>query len=462
MSYDFDLFIIGGGSGGVRAGRIAAGHGARVAMAEEYRMGGTCVIRGCVPKKLLVYASHFGEMAEDGAGYGWTFGAHDFNWQTLIANKDKEIDRLEAAYAGTMARAGVDVFRARAQILDAHRIEMPGLSKCVTAKHTLIATGGRPVRPADLIGVEHTITSNEVFDLKEMPRRLVILGGGYVAVEFAGVFHGLGAHVTQIYRGPKFLRGFDDDLRDGLAKAMIARGIDLRLDTKVARIERDGDLRRVFLDDGQVIEADQVLIALGRDANVEGLGLEKAGITQKPNGAIKVDEYSTTSQPHIFAVGDVTDRLALTPVAIAEGHAFADTLFGNKPRKVDHTNVATAVFSQPPIGTVGMGEGEALEKGHRLDIYSAEFRPMFHTMTGRQEKVMMKLVVDADTDKVLGCHILGSDAAEIIQAVAIAIKMGATKADFDATIAVHPTAGEELVTMRQKTKAGISLESLKA
>ncbi len=457
MRFDYDLFVIGGGSGGVRAGRIAAGHGAKTAMAEEYRMGGTCVIRGCVPKKLMVYASHFGELAEDAAGYGWTFGEHSFDWPTLISNKDKEINRLESAYAGTMARAGVEVFKARAHLADPHTIAMPGIGRTLTAKHILVATGGSPVRPASLEGVEHTITSNEVFDLPEMPRRIVIMGGGYIAVEFAGIFHGLGAQVTQIYRGPKFLRGFDDDLRDGLARAMTARGIDLRLDTKVKRIERHGDLRRVILEDGSAIDADQVLIALGRDPNVQGLGLDKVGISQKANGAIIVDEYSTTSVPHIYAVGDVTDRLALTPVAIAEGHAFADTVFGGKARKADHTNVATAVFSQPPIGTIGLGEQDALAKGHRLDIYMAEFRPMFHTMTGRAEKVMMKLVVDADSDRMLGVHILGSDAAEIIQAVAIAVKMGATKADFDATVAVHPTAGEELVTMRQKTRSGITL-----
>jgi glutathione reductase (NADPH) len=404
----------------------------------------------------MVYASHFGELAQDSENYGWTIDVKGFDWNRLIASKDKEIARLEAAYGTTLAKAGVETIAARAEILDPHTISLPSLGRTIRARHILIATGGRPVLRQNLPGVEHTITSNEVFHLPTMPKRIAILGGGYVAVEFAGIFHGLGAHVTQIYRGPKFLRGFDDDLRDGLAQAMVDRGIDLKLNTGVAAIERVGDERIVTLDSGEKIIVDQVLSALGREPNVHGLGLEPAGVATKPNGAIIVDDYSRTNVENIYAVGDVTDRLALTPIAIAEGHAFADTVFGNRPRTISHSNVATAVFSQPPIGTIGLGEQEALDLGHRLDIYSASFRPMIHTITGRADKVMMKLVVDADTDRVLGCHILGSDAGEIIQAVAIAIKMGATKADFDATIAVHPTAAEELVTMRQKSKAGIS------
>jgi glutathione reductase (NADPH) len=456
MTYDFDLFVIGGGSGGVRAARISAGYGAKVGLAEEYRLGGTCVIRGCVPKKLMVYAAHFSDLFEDAAGYGWQVGSRTFDWPTLIANKDKEIARLEAAYAGTLERAGVETFASRAEILDQHNLILTATGQRISAERILIATGGHPSRPKDLIGIEHTITSNEVFHLPEFPKRIAILGGGYVAVEFAGIFHGLGSQVTQIYRGEKFLRGFDDDLRQGLADAMTGHGIDLRFNTHVQSIEAVGDMKRLTLPDGTTLEVDQVLIALGREPNVMGLGLDRVGIVQKANGAIAVDDYSQTNVENIYAVGDVTDRLALTPIAIAEGHAFADTVFGGRKRMADHRNVATAVFSHPPIGTIGLGEAEALAAGHRLDIYSTSFRPMFHTMTGRPEKIFMKLVVDADSDVVLGCHILGSEAGEIIQMAAIAIKMGAKKSDFDATVAVHPTAAEEFVTMRQKSKAGIS------
>lgn len=454
--FDYDLFVIGGGSGGVRAARIAAGHGARVGLAEEYRLGGTCVIRGCVPKKLLVYASHFAETFEDAAGYGWTVPEARFNWSRLIANKDKEIARLEAAYGATLANAGVTVHKSRAVMVAPHRVRLVAENREVTARYVLIATGGWPDRPVDLPGAEHTITSNEAFHLPDLPKRVAVLGGGYIAVEFAGVFHGLGAKVTQVHRGPLLLRGFDEDLRQGLTEAMGHRGIDLRLQTGVAGIEAEGDLRHVTLTNGERFTVDAVLVALGRRPNVQGLGLSEIGVALRADGAVMVDEWSRTNLGHVYAVGDVTDRLLLTPIAIAEGHAFADTVFGHKPRRVDYRDVATAVFSTPQIGTVGLSEERALSLGHTIDVYKARFRPMLHTMTGRAETVMMKLVVDSDTDRVLGVHLLGSEAGEIIQAIAIAVKMGAKKADFDATIPVHPTAAEELVTMRTKHKARLA------
>jgi glutathione reductase (NADPH) len=447
--YDFDLFVIGGGSGGVRAARIAAQHGARVGVAEEYRFGGTCVIRGCVPKKLLVYASRFRDEFEDARGFGWSVGASRFDWPTLIANKDAEIARLEGIYRRNVEGAGAQVFATRATLLDARTVHLAAGGRKVTAGKILIATGGYPVVPA-VPGVEHAITSNEAFDLPALPESILIVGGGYIAVEFAGIFAGLGARTTLLYRGPKILRGFDDDLREGVTEEMRKRGIDVRVITEVAAIEKAGSHLAVTLSDGSRAETGAVMFATGRAPNTRGLGLEAAGVKLGPLGEIEVDEWSQSSVPGIFAVGDVTNRINLTPVAIREGHAFADTQFGNRPTSVDHDLVPTAVFSTPEIGTVGLPEDAARERHPNLDVYKARFRPMKHTLSGRDEQMLMKLLVDGETDKVVGCHIMGPDAAEMVQIAAIALKMGATKADFDATMALHPTAAEELVTLRTK------------
>ncbi|MEW5962477.1 MAG: glutathione-disulfide reductase [Pseudomonadota bacterium] len=447
--HDFDLLVIGGGSGGVRAARIAAGHGARVALAEEYRMGGTCVIRGCVPKKLLVYASRFADDLEDMAGFGWTVEAARFDWPALIAAKDKEIARLEGLYAGTLARAGVIVFRDRAVLDGPTRVRLVRERKLVSAGTILIATGAAPHLGDPFPGIEHCITSNEAFHLAELPRRVVVAGGGYIALEFAGIFAGLGAETTVVYRGEKVLRGFDMDLRDALARAYGERGIRILTGRTFAAVEKTPDGLVTVLDDGTRIEADAVMLAIGRRPNVAELGLEAAGVTCGWNGHIVVDRDFRSSVPSIFAVGDVTDRFNLTPVAIREGHVFADTQFGPTPRVMDHALIPTAVFSTPEIGTVGLPEHLAAERAERLDIYKAEFRPMKATLAGRNERMLMKLVVDAASDKVLGCHVLGPDAAEIVQMAAIAMRMGATKADFDATMALHPSAAEELVTMRE-------------
>lgn len=447
---DVDLFIIGAGSGGVRAGRIAAGYGARVMVAEEYRVGGTCVIRGCVPKKLLVYASRFRHEFEDAAGFGWSVPEHVFDWATLIKNKDKEIDRLEGAYANTLQKAGVEIVRTRAVIVDPHTIRLATGGE-VNAKHILIATGGAPFAGPPIPGIEHVVSSNEAFHLPALPQRILVQGGGYIAVEFAGIFAGLGAQVTLVYRGENILRGFDDDVRTHLRHEMERRGIRVICGRTVAEVTHTGVAHPVKLSDGQWIDVDKVMFATGRKPNVAGLGLEKAGVKLAANGGIAVDEFSRTSVPHIYAVGDVTNRVNLTPVAIREGHAFADTVFGNKPTKVDHANVPTAVFSEPEVGVVGLTETQAREKYPRVDIYKTTFRPMKATLSGRETRVLMKLVVDGTTDRMLGCHIVGEAAAEMIQAVAIAVKMGATKADFDATMALHPTAAEELVTMRTPT-----------
>jgi glutathione reductase (NADPH) len=448
--YDVDLFVIGGGSGGVRAARIAAGHGARVMVAEEYRLGGTCVIRGCVPKKLLVYASRFRGEFEDAAGFGWTVSQISFDWATLIANKDREIARLEAAYGATLNKAGAKVVKTRAVLADAHTVQLASGER-VRAAHILIATGGAPSYGDPIPGIEHAITSNEAFHLAEMPRRVVIQGGGYIAVEFAGIFAGLGSHVTLIYRGENILRGFDDDVRQHLRVEMEARGIKVITGCKVAAIEQAGPHYSVRLSGGNHVTADRVMFATGRHPNVAKLGLDKARVEIAKNGGIAVDEYSRTSAPNIYAVGDVTNRINLTPVAIREGHAFADTVFGGKSVKVDHANVPTAVFSEPEIGTVGLTETQARERLARTDIYKAMFRPMKATLSGRDTSILMKLVVDGSTDRVVGCHVVGEGAAEMAQVAAIAVKMGATKADFDATMALHPTAAEELVTMRNKT-----------
>lgn len=449
--YDYDLFVIGAGSGGVRAARIASGHGARVAIAEEDRYGGTCVIRGCVPKKILVYASRFRDDFNDSAGFGWSFdGDAKFDWKKLIANKDKEIDRLEGIYKGILERNKVEAYSERAELEDAHTIRLVRSGRTVTADKILIATGGRVSYDVGLPGVEHVISSNEVFHLKEFPQRVVIAGGGYIAVEFASIFAGLGAKTTLVYRREKILRGFDEDMRNGLTDAMKGRGIEFVTDAVFTKIEKHASGLKGTLSTGDVLEADQIMFAIGRDPNTKGLGLEKANVELGARGEVKVSADSQSSVANIYAVGDVTNRVTLTPVAIREGHAFADSVFGQSPRAVDHTCIATAVFSTPEIGTVGLTEHEARATYGDVDIYKSTFRPMRGTISGSPERMIMKLIVNPADQKILGCHILGPDAGEIIQVVGITMKMGATKDDFDATIALHPSAAEELVTMREK------------
>jgi glutathione reductase (NADPH) len=448
--YDFDLFVIGGGSGGVRAGRIAAGYGARVAVAEEYRYGGTCVIRGCVPKKLLVYGSEFSHAFEDAAGFGWSVGERRFDWSAMIAAKDKEIGRLEKIYRGLFENAGAKTFDGRATLKDAHTVLIN--DKPVTAGTILIATGGHPVKPA-IPGAELMITSNEAFHLKQMPKRIIVIGGGYIACEFAGIFNGFGAKVTQLYRGEQILRGFDHDIRSHLAGELVKSGIDLKLKTDVTKIETVAGGLLAHLTDGSTMEVDAVMAATGRKPNTDGLGLEAVGVKTDADGAVVVDAYSRSSVENIYAVGDVTNRINLTPVAIREGHAFADTVFGNKPRKADHNDVPAAVFSQPSVGTVGLSEEDARKTYGEVDVYRTAFRPMRATVSGRDERILMKLVVDAKSDRVVGAHMVGPEAGEIIQGIAIAIKAKATKADFDATVGIHPTAAEEFVTLREKVKA---------
>ncbi|SON56378.1 Glutathione amide reductase [Hartmannibacter diazotrophicus] len=450
-TYDYDLFVIGAGSGGVRAARIASGYGARVAIAEEYRVGGTCVIRGCVPKKLLVYASRFGDEFEDAAGFGWSVGETSFDWATLIGNKDKEIDRLERAYVSNLEKAKVEIIPARGELTDAHTVRL-STGRSVTAERILIATGGRPFVP-EFPGREHVITSNEAFHLAELPKRVVVLGGGYIASEFACIFAGLGAKTTQLYRGKQILRGFDVELAGAVQEEMIKRGVDVRVGTDVVSVEKTDAGFRVRTTTGDTIETDCVMAATGRVPNTNGLGLETAGVETKANGAIAVDAMSQTSAPNIYAVGDVTDRVNLTPVAIREGHAFADTVYGGKEVVVDHSLIPTAVFTTPELGTVGLTQEQALERCGALDIYRARFRPMKMTLAGRDEKMFMKLLVDMETDKVLGAHIMGPDAGEFAQLLGIVISMGARKADFDRTMAVHPTATEELVTMRTPSES---------
>ncbi|MDY0873284.1 glutathione-disulfide reductase [Dongia rigui] len=443
--FDYDLFVIGGGSGGVRAARIAAGHGAKVAVAEESRLGGTCVIRGCVPKKLLSYAAHFHEDFEDARNYGWTVGEATFDWATLIANKDKEIDRLNGIYKKLLSGSKVELLESRAVITDPHTLNVGG--KRVTAKNVLIAVGGWPERPR-IPGIEHSITSNEAFHLARLPKDVVIVGGGYIAVEFAGIFNGLGTKVTQLYRGAQILRGFDDDVRHFLAAEMAKKGIAIKTEADVTRIDKTGDRLSVTLKSGETLSCDAIMYATGRRPKTDGMGLGEVGVKLKENGAIAVDAASQTTVPNIHAVGDCTDRVNLTPVAIREGHAYADSIFGNKPWHVDHKTIASAVFSHPPVGVVGLSEADARKEGRELDIYKADFKPMKHTISGRDERTLMKLVVDRKTQVVLGAHMVGIDAPEIVQALAIAVKMGATKQQFDAAVAVHPTAAEEFVTMR--------------
>jgi glutathione reductase (NADPH) len=449
--YNYDLFVIGAGSGGVRAARIAASYGAKVGVAEEYRVGGTCVIRGCVPKKLFVYASHYSEEFEEAAGFGWTVGERSFDWKTLVANKNKEIDRLNGIYIRNLEKAGVEIIQSRATVRDAHTVRLEAEDREVTAERILIAVGATPYMP-DVPGIEHAISSNEAFHLEELPKRIVVVGGGYIAVEFAGIFNGLGVETKQLYRGPLFMRGFDDDLREMLAEEMMKKGVGLRMNSDIASIvKKDGELE-LTLTSGEILKTDAVMYATGRIPLTRGLGLEEAGVKLGKSGQVIVDEYSKTSVDSIYAVGDVTDRANLTPVAIREGHAFADTVYGGKDVKVDHSIIPTAVFSQPEMGTVGLTEAQARERGE-IDLYKTAFRGLKNTLSGSQERTFMKLVVDAKTDKVLGVHILGQGAGELIQAVGIAVTMGATKAQFDATIAVHPTAAEELVTLREKWQA---------
>jgi glutathione reductase (NADPH) len=452
MAYDYDLFVIGGGSGGVRASRMAAQTGARVAIAEEYAFGGTCVIRGCIPKKLFVYASHYSEDFVDAAGFGWTVPTTHFDWNVLVANKNKEIGRLEDIYQRNVVAAGVEIHMERVEFVDAHTLKLLKSNRTVTAEYILVATGGHPSRDTGGVpGTEHCITSNEAFNLEKFPRRVFIAGGGYIAVEFAHIFHGLGAEVTLCYRGSKILRGFEEDMRDALTEAMHKHGIRVLLDRTIAKIDKRGGELFVFTDKHEMMEFDEVMLAIGRVPNTTGLGLEKAGVRLGKRGQVEVDAYSKSNVDHIYAIGDVTDRLALTPVAIHEAMAFVKTVFEKMPTPVDHTLVPTAVFSQPEIGTVGLTEHQALAQGHAIDVFKSSFRPLKHTLSGRDERALFKLVVDSKTDRVLGCHIFGLDAAEIIQIVAVAMKMGATKAQFDATVALHPSAAEELVTMRTKS-----------
>jgi glutathione reductase (NADPH) len=418
-------------------------------VAEEYRVGGTCVIRGCVPKKLLVYASRFADEFEDAAGYGWTLAEPAFDWRTLIANKDREIARLEAAYTANLERANVAVAKSRAVLEDAHTVRLLATGETVRAGTILIATGATPHLGAEIAGLEHVISSNEAFHLEALPKRVLIQGGGYIAVEFAGIFNGLGSEVTLVYRGEQILRGFDNDVRDHLAAEMTKRGIKIICKQTVDAVEKVEHGLDVELSDRESFVVDCAMFATGRKPNVQGLGLEKAGVTLA-KGAIAVDEFSRTSVPNIYAVGDVTDRVNLTPVAIREGHAFADTVFGGKPTEVDHSDIPTAVFSEPEVGVIGLTETQAGERYPRVDVYKTSFRPMKATLPGRDTRSFFKLIVDAASDRVLGCHIVGPDAGEMVQLVGIAMKMNATKADFDAVMAVHPTAAEELVTMRTK------------
>jgi glutathione reductase (NADPH) len=448
--HDVDLFVIGAGSGGVRAARVAAGYGARVMIAEEFRVGGTCVIRGCVPKKLLVYASRFAEEFEDAAGFGWSVPTPSFHWPSLTANVEGEVTRLEAAYTNTLERYNVALVKSRAVIEDAQTARLLATGARVRAETILIATGAWPHSGPKIPGLEHVISSNEAFHLAELPRRIVIQGGGYIAVEFACIFAGLGSAVTLVYRGENILRGFDDDVREHLRNEMRNRGITITCGHTVAAVETSGDEFVTRLSDHSTVAADKVMFAIGRRPNVMGLGLDTVHLKIHEHGGIDVDQYSRTSVPNIYAVGDVTNRVNLTPVAIREGHAFADTVYGGKPTPVDHGNVPTAVFSEPELGVIGLTESQARERLDKVDVYKTTFRPMKATLSGRDTRCFMKLLVDGTTDRVVGCHIVGPDAGELIQVIGIAVKMGATKADFDATMAVHPTAAEELVTLREK------------
>ena len=448
--YDYDLFVIGAGSGGVRAARLASLLGKRVGVAEEHRVGGTCVIRGCVPKKFMVYASDFAHEFEVAKGYGWTVEEPSFDWPKFIEAKDVEIARLSGIYVANLAKAGVDLVHSKARLKDAHTVELLDKGATVTADKILIATGGRPWVPKDLPGIEHAITSDAAFHLPTLPKRILITGGGYIAIEFAGIFAGLGVETTLIYRGPNILRGFDDDVRAHLADQVQKRGVRVILGCQHTAIEKvEGGLCNV-LDNGMRLNTDVVMFATGREPYVDGLGLETAGVALNERGAIQVDEYSKTTADNIWAVGDVTDRVNLTPVAIREAVAFVETVFKNNLTTMDYANIPTAVFSQPPVGVVGMTEAEARKAHGRIDVYLSRFRPMRYAFVGGEERMLMKLVVDAESDRLLGVHIVGPDAAEIIQLAAVAVKAGLTKAQWDSTCALHPTVAEELVTMRER------------
>jgi len=443
--FDYDLFIIGAGSGGVRAARMASTYGAKVAICESYKVGGTCVVRGCIPKKLFVYASHVAEDFESAKGYGWSGDAPTFDWRTLLANKDAEIERLNGLYKQTLSNNNVDLYEKRGVLVDAHTIDLEG--ETITADKIMIATGGWPSTP-DIPGIEHVISSNEAFHLESLPKSVIIVGGGYIAVEFAGIFNGLGVETTQLYRRDMILRGFDEDIRQTVQKEMFKKGVDIRVNTDVASIEKTDDGLVATLNDGSTLTADVIMYATGRVPATGNMGLEALGVAMRDNGAIIVDENFRTSVDNIFSLGDCTDRLQLTPVAIAEAMAFTATQFNNTPTPMDYEDVATAVFSQPPVGTVGLTEEEARSQYGDVDIYESDFRPLFHTLGGSEERTMMKLIVDKASDRVVGAHLVGLDAGEIIQGVGIALKCKATKAQFDATMAIHPTSAEEFVTMR--------------
>lgn len=456
MSFDYDLFVIGGGSGGVRAARVAAGEAnAKVALAEEDRYGGTCVIRGCVPKKLMVYASSYADMPETAAHYGWEINKGAFNWESFRGHLNSELDRLEGVYRKLLKNSGVDSFDQRAWIKDAHTVELDN-GDTYTAKHILVATGGRPVRP-ELENAELGIVSDDIFHLETLPKSMLIVGGGYIACEFACILHGLGVEVTQYYRGEQILRGFDDEARELIASSMKERGIDLQVETDISALAPAGDDRdgpvRVTRKDGEEVEFDMVFFATGRRPNTDSMGLEEVGVKLGRSSEIEVDEYSQTAVPSIYAIGDVTDRVNLTPVAIREGMAFVETVFKGNPTPVDHALIPSAVFTQPELGTVGLTEGEAAKLG-AIDVYATSFRPMQTAFADKPEKVLMKLIVSQESRKILGCHIVAPDAGELIQMAGIAIKMGATKEDFDRTVAVHPTMSEEIVTMRSPTRSG--------
>ena len=451
-AFDYDLFVIGAGSGGVRAARLAAMTGARVAVAEESRVGGTCVVRGCVPKKFMVYASEFSRLFKDAEGYGWTLGEPVFDWCEFKARRDMEVARLSGLYEANLGKAGCDLIRGRAVFEDAHTLRIEGEEpRTVTADKILIAAGGRPRLPADVPGVEHAITSDEVFDLPELPRSMLIVGGGYIAIEFACIFHGLGVEVTLAYRGSNLLRGFDDDVRAHVAEELKARGLRVALACEHERLEKltNGRICSHVLR-AKPIETDVVMFAVGREPHVSGLGLERAGVELNDKGAVKVDAFSKTTADNVWAVGDVTDRINLTPVAIREAAAFAETVFHDRPTSFDHACVPTSVFSQPPVGVVGLTEAEARRSHGAVDIYRTRFRPMRNAIAGSDERVLMKLVVDAQSDRVLGCHIVAPEGPELIQLAAVAVKAGLTKAQWDATCALHPTVAEELVTLREK------------
>ncbi|MBG6116703.1 MULTISPECIES: glutathione-disulfide reductase [unclassified Sphingobium] len=445
--FDFDLFVIGAGSGGVRASRVAAAHGAKVAVAEEFRVGGTCVIRGCVPKKLLIYGAHFAEDLKDARRFGWNVPDCGFEWTTLRDNVLGEVDRLEGLYRNTLNSHKVEMIPERAVVTGPHSVKLAS-GREVTAKYILVATGAWPVMP-DIEGAEHGITSNEVFHLDQCPKRIVIVGAGYIANEFAGIFHQFGSHVTIVNRSSTLLRGYDEQIRDRLLQISMTKGINFRFNAHMDRIEKtdDGALC-VHFKDGDPVSADVVLFATGRKPNVDGLGLDSAGVELDDRGAIKVDDYSRTSCESIYAVGDVTDRLQLTPVAIREGHAFADTVFGGNPRTVDYDCVPSAVFSHPPLAGVGMTEAQAKNKLGTVKVYTSDFRPMKYVLAGRDERALYKMIVDATTERVVGLHMIGPDAPEILQAAAIAVKAGLTKQDFDDTVALHPSMAEELVLLK--------------